>query len=296
MVLDDSGIDTTFAKIKRSQELRNLLSLLQEEDPLFRYNVPSALEDIYDDTRLLAHLKEQYAKTEFYIRNATEIKQYARTHDKIIANKTISGRTVGLKNNSQGFVTWEFDNGTTLTIASFDEKGGSYNVFKKDVSVFGKKRSIRGNIYYNPSTYTFEKNADKELAKKNPISVDNWLRKLIDCYVIYKGKDADVNEWHVPNGTTGILAGLPNEKEKEKYSPQIIWMQSPNLKIPILRHEEGKKANGERFLYYLHNVPVTWEDIILVKQNSVSFDTLYQKHFSEERDKREVVTPIHAVE
>ncbi len=296
MVYDDSGNEKTFTKIKRSQNLTSLLEDLKKEDPLFRHNVPSVLEDIYDDTKLLEHLKEQYSQTEFYIRDVAEIKQYATTHDKILANKTLSGRFTSIENSSKCIVRWQ-QMGGNLAIESLDGKSqGTYSVPKKDILVYGKKRSVLGDIYYNSQTRTFEKGVNKEHAARDAVPPSTWNGSFSNCYVIYIGADIGLKEWHVPEGTIGILANVPADENKKNYAPQIIWMQSPGLKVPLSYQEGMWKTNTERHLYHLHDVPVTWKDIILVKQNTLSFNSLYAKHFSEEGDKRDVVTPISSAE
>ncbi len=276
---------------ERSAKLETLLKELQKVDVLFERNVPVQYREQYDDEKLLEHLRTTYVKTEFVVREEKEVERYIEPLDKIVAKKTITDLDLILK-AYEPFTVKKLDKNTNKGIlirgtGQTEKENNNPEINNVDVST-GIIIGVNPNwsdtrLYFSDGrVLTTHELIQSTISKVK--SGQRMGRKMDKRDIIVFPKDLDLRTYNIPEGSVGVVLGIKKEKEKidrinALFLPrENLFMKMKESRILFINDEWG----GNHF--YTPNVPLTCEDIILIKQNKIKFDELYKSIYVEERD------------
>ncbi len=267
---------------KRDERLEKLLKRLYFTDKLFERNVPVYFRETYTDEKLLTHLREAYSPLEFFVTDPDQMIRYIRSGDKAIAKRTITDETKFVKAYEPYFVT----------SISFDKKmmnlvkTAEYFSIKKprEISVPTENFSIIGTWHTFDSRYSFlEKNGMLNQMENEKNAIENFkkgtrikdpTRKIKKKDVVIIEKDISFSEYYIPEGSEGVIAGHTYHRDM-----WIFWLPNPKLQVKIFQNFKKsplRKTNKELFR---PNETISMEDIILVKQNTVNFEKIYNEMY-----------------
>src|SRR3989338_7063749 len=241
----------------RGDMAKLLLSRLEQEDPLFSYNVPPKVATTYDDESLLGHLRQAYSRPFIIIADPIEITKYAAAGDRVV------------KEGGGGYSAWKVTQGMKGKIIKVEREMAEVFFSALNLAITVPLSDLQGE------RRKFFNSISSELGIKGRPAVEiiRILPKNRFKQVIYSYQGADLIDpkaARLPHGAEGIIAGIV----KDNYY-YITWAQGPGVsyadRVKICIPNEGSA-----FYYVKPRRAFEPKEFKLAKLNMVNFQKLYE--------------------
>ena len=240
----------------RGDMAKLLLSRLEQEDPLFSYNVPPKVATTYDDESLLGHLRQAYSRPFIIIADPIEITKYAAAGDRVV------------KEGDGVYSAWRVTKGMKGKIEKVE--GEMADVFFDALNFvitvpLSDLRAERRKLFNSISS-------EHEIKGRPAVEIIRILPKNRFKQVIYSYEGADITDTRaarLPHGAEGIIAGIV---ENNFF---ITWAQGPGINYADSVRLYSSH-DGEKFYYIKPQRAFKPKEFKLAKLNMVNFQELYE--------------------
>ncbi len=284
-------------KGKKSERLENLLAEIKKQDDLFERNIPARYREEFDEEKMLTHVRETYIEKEFIIRDPEEILKYVSSMDRIITTCAIQNERKVIRAYEELIITKVSKDQKTATVRTTERE--KKNIFETNISIdklipYGTEYSSAEQIFDGERTKYLAKNGDlhtgisKEQAKKNVAdgicANPKYLKSLSKRNLVVTTEDVSFSEYFIPEGSEGFVVGKSGGHYingiKQPDWIHVFWIPQKGMKTTRKFESIYNKPESRIQL----NAPAEPQQVILIKQNKIKFDELYQSIYTENRD------------